>query len=174
MIELGTPESVEVAQRGPVAAHAPSAGDRAGALVRTFGREPGLTAVGLAGLVIAVLCLVAVAARGRFIAPEGKMLDAASFTFGVAVFTLTVALLLPLAEYSEQARRRWRRSYYLFALTGLTLEPIQAFRGLDPRFTEAGGPIDVAAGIAFGSTAVVMTVVSTLLGIRFFRADVLS
>ncbi|MCU1487182.1 MAG: hypothetical protein JWN67_3928 [Actinomycetia bacterium] len=135
--------------------------------------ERGLAAVGLSGLVIALACRVAVVARGPFIEPEGKLLDAATFTFGVAVFTLTVVLLLPLAGYSDVARRRWRRSYYVFAIYGLAAEPIQAFRGLDPRFTEAGGPIDVAAGIVFGATAVVMTVVSVVLGLRFFRADVL-
>lgn len=136
-------------------------------------REPGLAAVGAAGLVIALLCLIAVAVRGSFIPPEGKMLDAVTFTFGVAVFTLTVALLLPMAGYSAKAERRWRRSYYVFAVYGLALEPIQAFRGLDPRFSDAGGQADVVAGILFGLTAVLMTIVSSLLGLRFFRADVL-
>jgi hypothetical protein len=74
-----------------------------------FAREPGLVAVGVAGLVIALLCLITVAVRGSFIPPEGKMLDAVTFSFGVGLFTLTVALLLPLAGYSLVARRRWRR-----------------------------------------------------------------
>jgi hypothetical protein len=136
-------------------------------------REPGLAGVGLAGLVIASLCMIAVAVRGPFIPPEGKMLDATTFTFGVGVFTLTVALLLPMAAYSERAERRWRRSYYIFAVYGLALEPIQSFRGLDPRFSDAGGPADVIAGAFFGLTAGVMTIVCVLLGLRFFRADVI-
>jgi hypothetical protein len=138
-----------------------------------FAREPGLFAVGVAGLVISFLCLVAVAARGTFIPPEGKMLDAATFTFGVAVFTLTMALLLPLAGYSERGRRRWRRAYYVFAGYALVLESLQAFRGLDPRFSEAGGQLDEVAGGIFGLTAGLNTVLFLILGLRFFRSDVL-
>ena len=125
-------------------------------------------------MALAGVCVVAVAVRGRFIAPEGKMLDAATFCFGVGVFTLTVALLLPLAGYSPTARRLWRRTYYVFAVYGLTLESLQAFRGLDPRFTEAGGQLDVIAGIVFGVTAALNTVVFVVLGLRFFRSDVLA
>ena len=40
------------------------------------GREPGLFVVGVGGVVLAAVCLIAVAVRGRFVPPEGKMLDA--------------------------------------------------------------------------------------------------
>jgi hypothetical protein len=136
--------------------------------------EPGLVVVGVAGVVLAGVCLIAVAVRGRFIPPEGKMLDAATFCFGVGVFTLTVALLLPLAGYTATARRRWRRAYYVFAVYGLVLESIQAFRGLDPRFTEEGEPIDEIAGAIFGLAAALNTVLFVILGLRFFRSDVLA
>jgi hypothetical protein len=147
--------------------------DVVGAIRAVWAREPGLFAVGAAGVVLALVCLVAVAVRGRFIPPEGKMLDATTFCIGVGVFTLTVALLLPLAGYTPAARRRWRQAYYVFAVYGLVLESLQAFRGLDPRFTEEGGPIDVVAGIIFGVTALLNTVLFVLLGLRFFRAAVL-
>ena len=137
-------------------------------------REPGLVAVGAAGLVVALVCLVGVAVRGRSVPPEGKMLDAATFCFGVGVFTLTVALLLPLAGYSPAGRRWWRRAFYVFAVYGLALESIQAFRGLDPRFTEEGSQLDVIAGIVFGVTAGLNTVLFVILGQRFFRSDVLA
>jgi hypothetical protein len=133
-----------------------------------------LLGVGAAGLVIALLCFVAVVVRGRFIPPEGKMWDATTFTFGVAVFTLTVALLLPLAGYSSAAERRWRWAYLVFAIYGMLVESIQSFRGLDPRFTEAGSGVDVILGIVFGMTAVLNTVVLVVLGLRFFRRDVLA
>ena len=148
--------------------------DSATAIWAAFAREPGLTVVGVAGVVLAPLCLIAVAVRGRFIPPEGKMLDAATFCFGVGVFTLTVALLLPLAGFTPTGRRRWRRGFYVFAIYGLVLEPLQAFRGLDPRFTEAGGPLDVIAGIIFGLTALSNTVLFLILALRFFRSDVLT
>jgi hypothetical protein len=136
--------------------------------------EPGLFAVGAAGVVLALVCLVGMAARGRTVPPEGKLLDAATFCFGVGVFTLTVALLLPLAGYSAVGRRRWRRAYYVFVVYGLVLESLQAFRGLDPRFTEEGGSVDVVAGIVFGITALLNTILFVILGLRFFRADTLA
>jgi hypothetical protein len=147
--------------------------DLVGLTRRVFAREPGLTVLGLAGLGIAALCLVAVAVRGPFIPPEGKMLDAATFSFGVGVYTLTIALLLPEAGFSPVARRRWRRLAYVFLVFGLVVEPLQAFRGLDPRFTEVGGAVDVVTGIVFGVTALLNTVLFVVLGLRFFRDDVL-
>ena len=136
-------------------------------------REPGLVAVGVGGLVLAVVCMIGVAFRGRFIPPEGKLLDAATFTFGVGVYTLTVALLLPVAGYSTTARRRWRRAYYVFAVYGLLLETVQAFRGFDPRFTEEGETIDSVTGAVFGVTAGITLVLFVLLGVQFFRRGVL-
>jgi hypothetical protein len=144
-----------------------------GAVRAAWAHEPGLFAVAAAGFVLAAVCLVAVGVRGQFIPPEGKMLDAATFCFGVGVFTLTVALLLPLAGFSPVARKRWRRAFYVFAVYGLVLESLQAFRGLDPRFTEEGDPIDVVAGIIFGVTASLSTVLFVVLGLRFFRFEVL-
>lgn len=139
-----------------------------------FARERALTAIGVAGLLISLVCLVGVGVHGPFVPPEGKMQDAVTFTFGVAIFALTMALLLPLAGYSERGRRRWRAAYALFAVYGLVLEPVQAFRGLDPRFTEVGGVVDQVAGAVFGVTALVFTVAFVLLGLRFFRSDVLA
>ena len=140
----------------------------------TFAREPGLTAIGLAGLAVGSVCLVAVAALGRSIAPEGKLLDAATFTFGVGVFMLTMALVVPLADCSDGAGRCVRSGFYILAVYGLTVESVQAFRGLDPRFSDAGGPIDVTIGAVFGVTALIMTAATVVLARRFFRADVLA
>jgi hypothetical protein len=163
-----------MARDPPVAGAAASPRNSGWAKARAaFEREPGLVVVGCAGLVLSVVCLVGVAVRGRFIPPEGKLLDAATFCFGVGVYTLTIALLLPLAGYSPSARRRWRRLFYVFPVYGLTLESLQAFRGLDPRFTEEGDLIDVIAGIVFGVTALSNTVLFVLLGLRFYRSDVL-
>jgi hypothetical protein len=158
----------------PATPTAPRGRARAVAFARRVARqEPGLIVVGLAGLVLGVVNLVGVAVHGRTLPPEGKLLAAATFTFGVGVYTLTVAVLLPLAGYSPEGRRRWRRAYYVYPVYGLVLETVQAFRGLDPRFTEEGGTIDVVAGIVFGVTAGSTTVLFVLLGSRFFRPDVL-
>jgi hypothetical protein len=143
-------------------------------------REPGLVALGIAGLAVSVADLIAVAARGTFIPPEGKMLSAATFAFGVAVFTLTMALLLPLAGFSDAARRRWRRACYVFPAYGFVLESVQSFRGLDPRFpggpsdSDVGGVVDRILGPIFGMSALLLTVLFVILAVRFFRRDVLS
>jgi hypothetical protein len=138
-----------------------------------FTRERELTALGIAGLVIAAVCFVGVLVRGTFVQPEGKLFPATTFTFGVAVFSLTIALLLPLAGYSARARRRWRLAFGIFIAYGLVIEPVQAFRGIDPRFTEVGGVVDQVAGGVFGVTAVLLTLAFVALTLRFFRSDVL-
>ena len=137
-------------------------------------REPVLVAVGLGGLVLGAICLVGAALQGATVPPEGKLLDAATFCFGVGLYTVTIAVLLPLAEYSPAARRRWRRAFLVFIVYGLVLESVQAFRGIDPRFTETGSGLDVVAGIVFGLTAALNVVLFVVLGVRFFRAGVLA
>jgi hypothetical protein len=156
-----------------------TSGTRPAAAVRAsvraaVAREPGLCLVGVYGIVWSGVCLVGVAVQGRSVPPEGKLLDAATFCFGVGVFTLTLALLLPLAGYSATARRRWRWGVYAFTVYGLTLESVQAFRGLDPRFSEEGGLFEEISGPVFGLTALLLTVLFVLLGLRFFRSDVLA
>lgn len=49
----------------------------------------------------------------------------------------------------------------------------RAFPGIDPRFTEVGGAADQVAGIVFGLLALLFTIVFVVLGLRFFRSDVL-
>ncbi|MPZ54852.1 MAG: hypothetical protein GEU79_19360 [Acidimicrobiia bacterium] len=147
-------------------------GDLMRRLRATLAREPVLTILGLAGLVIAGLCLAIVAVRGAVIPPEGKMLDAAIFSFGVGLFILTTALLLPLAGFTPRGRRLWRRLSYSFFVFSFVLEPVQAFRGLDPRFAEAG--VDLVLGIVWGLTAGLVVVLAVILGLRFFRKDVLT
>ena len=139
-----------------------------------FDREPGLCVIGIAGIFIAVVCMVGVAINGRVMEPEGKLFDAATFTFGVGVYTLTIAVLLPLAGFTPAGRRRWRRAFYVFTVYGLVLESLQAFRGRDPRFTEIGDPIDQIAGFVFGLTAGLNTILFVLFGIQFFRHGVLA
>ena len=57
---------------------------------------------------------------------------------------------------------------------GFVIEPLQSFRGLDPRFTEEGEPIDGIAGAFFGVTAALTIVLFVLLGVQFFRRGVLA
>jgi len=138
-----------------------------------FGEEPVLTALGIVGLLAALVCFAGVAVYGPVVPPEGKMLDAATFNLGVAVFTLTIALVLPHAGYSGKARMRVRRLFILFAVYSHPLETIQAFRGMDPRFSPLHTPVEMVLGAVFGLMALLLTVAFVLLGLRFFRRDVL-
>ena len=146
----------------------------AAAIRRAVAREPGLVRLGLAGIALSVVCAVGVAMNGKVNPPEGKLLGAATFDFGVGVYALTIALILPLAGYSDRARQKWRRASYMFIVYGLLLETIQAYHGIDPRFTEVGEPIDEILGFVFAGTAGLTTVLFALLGLRFFHADVLA
>ena len=53
----------------------------------------------------------------------------------------------------------------MFPVYGFVIEPLQSFRGLDPRFTEEGEPIDGIAGAFFGLTAALTIVLFVLLGV---------
>ena len=83
-------------------------------------------------------------------------------------------VVVAVGRLQPAGRRRWRRGFYVFVVYGLVLEPLQAFRGLDPRFTEEGNEVDVVAGIVFGLTALFNTVLFVILGLRFFRSDVMA
>jgi hypothetical protein len=165
--------SISSHERGPgdgaTRSGRPSGGDR-----RAIPADLPLLVLGAVGLIVAVVCFVAVLARGRYNPPEGKMWEATTFSFGVAVFTLSVAFLLPLAGYSPAGRRRWRSAYFVFVVYGYLLEPIQAWRGLDPRFTEAGRELDLVLGIGFAATALLNTALFLVLGFRLFSSGVLT
>ena len=62
----------------------------------------------------------------------------------------------------------------MFPVYGLVLESLQAFRGFDPRFSDEGSQLDVIAGVIFGLTALSNTILFVLLGLRFFRSDVMA
>ena len=56
----------------------------------------------------------------------------------------------------------------MFPVYGLALESLQAFRGLDPRFTDEGSQVDVIAGVIFGLTALLNTILFVVLGCASF------
>jgi len=129
--------------------------------------------MGLVGLGLAGVALVGVAFHGPVKPPEGKLLDAATFNLGVGIFLLTIALVLPLAGLRDRGQRRLRRLFLAFAGYGFTVETVQSFRGMDPRFSPLHAPIDMVVGGLFGLNALLLTVAFIALGLRFFRTDVL-
>lgn len=137
-------------------------------------RERLLVGIAGAAFVLAGVCALTAALHGAWhIPPEGKLLDAFKFEVGVGTYFLTLALLLPFAGMSARGRRRWLVWTALNAAYFISIETVQAIRGLDPRFTAAGGSVDVFAGRLFGVSAFIIVVLFAVLVRGYFRRDVL-
>lgn len=138
-------------------------------------RERILTACALLAFSFAGVIAAAAAVRGSWsVPPEGRLLEAVKFEIGVGIYFLTLALLVPLSNMTGRARKRWLGWTAAIALYFIPIEAVQALRGLDPRFTVAGGVLDQVAGSVFGVTAIGVIVLFIILAMRFFRDDVLA
>jgi hypothetical protein len=109
--------------------------------------------------------------RSVEVKPEGNLLDTATFNAAVGVFLLTLSVLAPGVSWSAKGRRRWVLLLSVFTLYGYGVETVQAFRGLDPRFSRVAGPIDQIAGLIFLLIALGIMVCVGILAIKYFRAE---
>ena len=131
-----------------------------------------LTLMGAIGIFLGMFCLAVMAARhGAPIPPEGDLQKPATFDIAVGIYLLTLALLLPSAGFSDGGRKRWVAwNVGLFAYA-FGIENIQIFRGLDPRFSRAAGPIDQILGGVFFLAALGTLVMFVIMTAKFFRRD---
>jgi hypothetical protein len=137
-------------------------------------RERMMVALGVVGILLAGVCAVVALLNGSWLmAPEGRLLEAAKFDAALGIYFLTLALMLPLAGMSARGRGRWLRWTLGLAIFAFGMENIQAWRGLDPRFSRVAGPIDQALGGLFFLSALAIAVVFLILMARFFRRDAL-
>ena len=129
-----------------------------------------LTVMGFVGIVLGLICLAVMVARGGVpIPPEGDLSKPATFNIAVGIYILTIALFLPSAGFSERGRKRWVRwNVGLFGYAYI-IETVQVFRGLDPRFSRHGTPLDQIAGGVFFLTALGVMVLFIIMALRFFR-----
>jgi hypothetical protein len=132
---------------------------------------PALTWAGLLGLAFGAACAIMAAARGRAIPPEGDLLDTATFNGAVGVFILTLSALAPGVRWQRNRGRTWARLLAFFTIYGYGVETVQAFRGLDPRFSRLAGPADQLAGLIFFLFALSIMVCSGILALKYFRAE---
>lgn len=152
-----------------------NAGSITGTLLALWQRERLVVACGLLAFLLAGVCLGAALTTGSWhVPPEGRLLDALKFEVGVGIYFLTLALLVPFAGMTDRGRRRWVAWTVAIALYFVLIETVQAIRGLDPRFTQAGSNVDQAAGALFGMTALATIVMFAILVRRFFRPDTLA
>ena len=161
----------DVSRRHTTARRALSTGKRnvAGAR-RATEFDKSLALLGLLGLALAAIVFSVILVRGNtFIAPEGDLEKSLTFNAALGIYYLTLAFFLPLARFSPGARRRWLGAVAFIALYSYGVETIQIFRGIDPRFSEAGSTWDQTFGIVFGITALAQIVVFLILALRLFR-----
>jgi hypothetical protein len=131
-----------------------------------------LTALGAVGIFLGLFCLSVMALRhGAPIPPEGDLQKPASFDIAVGIYLLTLGLLLPSAGFSERGRRRWVRWSIVAFGYAYIIENVQTFRGLDPRFSRVGGPVDQILGLIFLFAALNTLVLFVIMALRFFRRN---
>lgn len=133
-----------------------------------YAEERLLFCVGLMGIVLGLIGLVAMAVYGRIIPPEGFLYKAVSFDMAIGIYVLTIILLMPLAGLSARARIRWRWWSVAMTVYVYGAENIQIYRGMDPRFTRVGSLWDQIAGAILGAVAVGLIVMFLILVWRFF------
>jgi hypothetical protein len=134
-----------------------------------WSHERTLAGVGALGVSIATLMAIAALVRGNAVPPEGNLLETATFDAAVGIFVLTLAALAPLAAFTPRGRRRWVVTFSTFVLTSYAIETVQAFRGLDPRFSAVAGPIDQAIGGVFFLIAQGVMICALIVVWKYFR-----
>jgi len=144
------------------------------AIIRPLMRHPfsevrPLLWLGIAGVTLAALSGVVALVHGAIILPEGDLTKSMSFDAAVGIYVLTLALFLPLAEFTPGARRRWIRFVVGLTCFGYAVETIQVLRGIDPRFTRVGGAGDQIAGALFGISALGIMTMFIVLAVKLWR-----
>jgi hypothetical protein len=122
------------------------------------------------GIALGGVCIVAVLVRGAEIPPEGNLVDTATFNGALGIFVLTLAALAPGVHWTRRGRRKWAGLLVGFMLYAYGIETLQAFRGLDPRFSRVAGPLDQAAAGVFFLVALSIMSCFTVLILKYFRA----
>lgn len=138
------------------------------AVFKAYAGERALAWTGVAGLVLGALVLGWMAARGRYVAPEGDLYKAATFDIAVGLYALTVALFVPHAGFTPRGRRVWSWSLVGLLIYGYAQETVQMLRGIDPRFTRAGSPAEQILGAFFFLVALAILASFVVLAWRFF------
>lgn len=134
-------------------------------------KEPRVAALGFLGVGLGVLCAGWGVARGFSVVPEGNLWETATFNGAVGIFLLTLAVLAPEAGFSERGQRRWAWALVPLTLYSYGIETVQAFRGLDPRFSSVAGPTDQLLGLAFFLAALAIMGLFVVFAWRFFVAS---
>ncbi|HEU0301589.1 MAG TPA: ABA4-like family protein [Longimicrobium sp.] len=136
----------------------------AGGALGVFRRERALTATALLGIALGMACAVAIGIRGgELVGTEGHLRKAMTFDIAVGIYLLSLVMLVPLARWSRGGLIAWRVSLVLLSLYAFGMENVQIARGIDPRFTRVGSPLDQVLGGFFFLAATGMIVTFAIL-----------
>jgi hypothetical protein len=124
---------------------------------------------GLTGIVLGLVGLLILAVHGSVFLPNGDLTKAISFNFACGIYGVTVALLLPLADFSPRGRRLWGQWFVGLGLAGYAIENIQTFRGLKARFSFLASPPDQLLGATLNFVGVGLLVMFLIFAWRTLR-----
>ena len=137
-------------------------------------RERAVVLTGVAAFLFAAITAAVALIHGDWLLePEGRLAEVVRFDVALGFYILTLALLLPLAGLGAAAAQRWRRWLVALAAYAFFMENVQAWRGLDPRFSKVAGVPDQILGGVFFLSALGILVLFVALTSRFFRDDAL-
>jgi len=150
-------------------ANANSLGSALRLLMAAFAKERAMFRSGVLGIFLGIVGLIVMVIHGPIIEPEGLLKKAISFDIAMGVYVLTLLLFMPLARFSERGLRSWRGWHVGLVMFAYCLENIQIARGLDPRFTTHGSPLDQILGGVFFLEANGLVVLFIILAVKIFR-----
>lgn len=129
-----------------------------------------LVIMGCVGIGLGLICLAVLIARGgQPIPPEGDLTKSASFDTAIGIYAITLALLVSSAGFSDRGRKRWVRWNVGLLTYGYTIETVQIFRGVDPRFSKVATPVESILGLVFFLQALTVLVLFLIMAVKFFR-----
>ena len=137
--------------------------------VKLFEGERALVITGILGFILSAGIAIYMLFRGSIILPEGNVKDAFSFNAAIGTYILSIAAILPLTRLNSARRKAVRRLFIFTSLYCYTIETVQNFRGISPRFSREGTVVDMAAGILFGVVSLVLVGLAVVLTVHFLR-----
>jgi len=128
--------------------------------------------VGIAGIALSAICTAIAAIHGGFaIGREGDLTKAITFDGAVGFYLLTLGFFVPLAHFTPRGLRRWLNWTIGLVTYAYGAETLQTLRGLDPRFTKVGTPLDRISGGVFFAVALGVLTLFLILAVKLLRRD---
>ena len=128
--------------------------------------------LGLVGLALAGCCTAFALLRGSLaIGAEGDLSKAITFDGALGIYYLTLGFFVPLAHFTPRGLRRWCGWTIAVTAYAYTTETLQTLRGLDPRFTKVGAPLDKIAGGLFFLIAMGVVTLFAILAVKLLRRE---